>query len=97
MPPEELLPELQDAITVHVKAIQKGEEVGTRVEGSPAQIFIKSTLETEKQLVADVNLDLKKEALPRLDARLKEMLRKGATRTRTSRSPPTATCVNNTS
>src|SRR5438477_11186925 len=34
VPPEELLPELQDAITVHVKAIQKGEEVGTRVEGS---------------------------------------------------------------
>lgn len=80
VPPEDLLPELQDAITVHVKAIQKGEEVGTRVEGSPAQIFIKTTLETEKQLIADVNLDLKKEALPRLDARLKDMLKRGATK-----------------
>src|SRR5262245_16282224 len=79
VPDEELLPELQDAITVKVKAIQKGQEVGSRVEGSPAQIFIKTTLETEPELVADVNLDLKKEALPRLDAKLKEMLRKGAT------------------
>ena len=76
---DELLPELQEAITVKVKAIQKGHEVGSRTEGAPAQIFIKTMLETEPEMVADVNVDLKKEALPRLDAKLKELLRKGAT------------------
>jgi biopolymer transport protein ExbD len=77
VPDDELLPDLQGAITVKVKAIQKGEEVGSRVEGSPGQIFIKTSLETEPELVADVNIDLKKVALPRLEARLKEMLSKG--------------------
>ena len=80
VPEEELLPELQDAITVKVKAIQKGQEIGTRTEGAPAQIFIRTALETEPEMIADVNVDLKKEALPKLDARLKEMLRKGATK-----------------
>src|SRR5262245_16512849 len=79
VPEEDLLPELQDAITVKVKAIQKGQEIGSRTEGAPAQIFIKTTLETEPEMIADVNVDLKKDALPRLDARLKEMLKKGAT------------------
>src|SRR6266542_2828032 len=56
VPEEELLPELQDAITVKVKAIQKGQEIGSRTEGSPAQIFIKTTLETEPEMIADVNV-----------------------------------------
>ena len=77
VPEDELLPELQDAITVKVKAIQKGQEFGARTEGSPAQVFLKTTLDEE--MIADVNVDLKKDALPKLDARLKEMLKKGAT------------------
>lgn len=79
VPEDELVPELTDAITVRVKATTKDQEIGSRTEGSPAQIFIKTALDTNEDLVADVNVDLKKEALPRLDARLKEMLKKGAT------------------
>src|SRR5437660_761774 len=35
IPEEDLLPELQEAITVKVKAIGKGQEVGSRTEGTP--------------------------------------------------------------
>ena len=77
--PEDLLdPALNEAITVKVKAILKGQEVGTRTEGAPSQLFIKSSLETEAQMLADVDVDFDV-ALKRLDAKLKDMLKGGST------------------
>ena len=66
----QLLPE--ETITVKIKAVRRGAEVGTRVEGSPSQIFLKLPLEVEAQLLADVDIDFDA-ALKRLEVRLKEL------------------------
>jgi biopolymer transport protein ExbD len=84
VPEEELLPELQESITVKVKAVAKGQEQGTLVEGSPAQIFLKTPQETEPQLIADptqiFTKDPVKDAMVILDSKLKDMIAKGATK-----------------
>src|SRR5580700_4022691 len=42
-------PSLNDAVTVVVKSVMKDDKnSGDRIEGSPSQIFIRTTLETEK-------------------------------------------------
>lgn len=77
--PDSLLPELQEAISVKIKAIGKGQEVGTRTEGMPSQLFIKSGLETDYgSPLADVDVEWDK-ALDKLTAHLKGMLKKGTT------------------
>lgn len=83
VPEDQLLPELNDSITVKIKSLMKGQEKGMLVEGAPAQIFLKTAQEIEAQMVADVtgstNKDPVKEAMRDLDVRLKEMLKKGTT------------------
>jgi biopolymer transport protein ExbD len=73
---KELLEGLEDAVSVKVKAIAKGQEVGTRVAGSPSQIFILVPPAIEAELVADVDVEFPV-ALARLEAKLKG-LRKNA-------------------
>ncbi len=83
VPEEELLPELQESITVKIKSVAKGQEQGTLVEGSPAQIFLKTPQEAEPQLIADptqiFTKDPVKDAMVMLDSKLKDMIAKGAT------------------
>lgn len=70
-------PLLEDTLTVKVKAIARGQEIGGRVEGSPSQIFLKLPLEIEPHLVADVDVDFSV-GLKRLETRLRESLKQGA-------------------
>ncbi len=77
--PEDVLdPALQEAIAVKIKAVAKGLEKGSRTEGMPEQIFIRTGLETDARLIADVDVPWDK-ALDKLSAELKGMLKKGAT------------------
>jgi biopolymer transport protein ExbD len=80
--PEDMLdPSLSEAITVKVKAVEKGQEMGTRVEGTPSQIFLKTGLETDAEMVYDLmkNPNEKPEiGMKELERRLKEMLKKGS-------------------
>ncbi len=78
IPEDDLLPELQEAITVKIKAIGKGQEIGSRTEGTPGQLFIKTGLETDPRMLADVDVDWDA-ALNKLTAELKGMLKKGTT------------------
>jgi biopolymer transport protein ExbD len=80
IPEDELLPELQEAITIKVKAITGKEPgVGSRVEGMPSQIFIKTGLEADYRApIADVDVEWEK-ALDNLTKELKGMLKKGTT------------------
>lgn len=77
IPEDELLPELQEAITVRAKAVVKGQE-GVRTEGMLSQLFIKTSLDTEPTMLADVDVDIDK-AIGKLEVKLKEMLAKGST------------------
>jgi biopolymer transport protein ExbD len=74
IPEDELLPELQEAITVKVKAIKQGDD-----KGKPEQIFIKTTLETDPRLIADISQVGFAQGLKDLTAELKGMLGKGTT------------------
>jgi biopolymer transport protein ExbD len=74
VPEDELLPELQEAITVKVKAIKQGDD-----KGKPEQIFIKTTLETDPRLIADVSQVGFAQGLKDLTGELKGMLGKGTT------------------
>src|SRR5437762_1328435 len=79
VPEDDLLPELQEAITVKAKAIAKGQEVGTRTEGSLAQLFIKTSLEADGTMLADVDVPIDA-AMKSLENRLKDMVKKGTTK-----------------
>src|SRR4051794_32149382 len=78
IPEEDIDPSLNDAISIKIKAIARGQEVGNRVEGMPNQVFMKQSTDTQLQMIADVDVDYK-QAMVILDARLKELLKKGAT------------------
>ncbi|HZZ81346.1 MAG TPA: biopolymer transporter ExbD [Gemmataceae bacterium] len=65
------LPELQDAITIQVKAINKGND-----KGNPEQIFLKTNLDIDRHLIADVGQVGFEKSLSILSAELKGM--KGA-------------------
>jgi biopolymer transport protein ExbD len=73
---KQLLDGLEETITVKVKAIAKGQEIGTRVAGSPSQIFLLQPPAIEAELIADVDVEFAV-ALERLSLRLKK-LRKDA-------------------
>ena len=79
--PEDLLdPSLNDAITVVVKAAVKDDlKSGDRLEGTPSQIMIRTALDTEKDIVADVGVPVD-QALKLLETRLKEMAKKGTSK-----------------
>ena len=83
VPEDELLPELQESITVKLKSVAKGQEQGLLVEGAPAQLFLKTAQETEPQMIYDLITstakDPIKDSMATLDARLKDMLKKGTT------------------
>lgn len=83
VPEDELLPELQESITVRIKSVGKGQEQGMLVEGAPAQLFLKTAQETNDQMIYDLITstakDPIKDAMGTLDSRLKEMLKKGTT------------------
>jgi biopolymer transport protein ExbD len=84
VPEEDLLPELQESITVKIKSVAKGQESGTLVEGSPAQIFLKTPQDADPQLIADptqiFTKDPVKDAMAILDSKLKDMIAKGSTK-----------------
>jgi biopolymer transport protein ExbD len=65
-------PSLAQAVTVYVKSVVKGEEPKTRAEGTPNQIFVKSSIDTDRELVADTQIEFD-EALKKLEGRLKQM------------------------
>jgi biopolymer transport protein ExbD len=73
------LDELTDVILVDIKATGKGQETGLQLAGSPRQLFIKTSVDTQAQMLADVNDDFGV-ALRRLEARLADMLKKDASR-----------------
>jgi biopolymer transport protein ExbD len=73
---DKLLEGLEDAITVKVKAVAKGQEAGTRVPGAPSQVFLLQSPGVEAELIADVDVEFAV-ALDRLSVRLKN-LRNGA-------------------
>lgn len=83
IPEEDLLPELQQAITVKVKANTAKDSL----EGTPSQLFINNGLEGENRLISDVDTEWKRDsksqasrtALERLGDELKGMLKKGTT------------------
>ncbi len=79
VPEEDLDPSLNEAILVKIKSIVKGQEVGSRLEGHPSQVFVKQSTETTPQMLADVDVEFDV-ALKRLDGRLKELLSKGLTK-----------------
>jgi biopolymer transport protein ExbD len=72
VPEEDLLPELQEAITIRAKAVVKGSEVGSRTEGMLSQVSIKTTLDTEATLIADESKDIPT-AMKMLEKKLKAM------------------------
>ncbi len=74
---DDLLPELQEAITIRAKSIVRGQEIGSRTEGTLGQIFIKNSLETEPQMVADTHVPIA-EAMGLLESTLKKMIEKGS-------------------
>ncbi|MSQ93002.1 MAG: hypothetical protein EXR98_00430 [Gemmataceae bacterium] len=65
--------DLAAAVTVKVRAVMPGNENKTHALGTLAQIFVRSGLDVEAELVADTHHDLA-DALKLLDKRLKEML-----------------------
>ncbi len=82
IPEEDLNPELDAAVTVKVRAVMKGDETKWLVLGSPRQILVRTAIETEQQLIADVDgkdttVDA---ALKKLDRELKAMVGKGSTK-----------------
>ena len=79
--PDDLLdPSLNEAVTVVVKSAMKGDaNAGDALEGSPSQIFIRTSLETEKDIVADVGVPLD-QAMKKLEARLKDLAKKGSSK-----------------
>src|SRR3954452_16990093 len=54
IPEEDLVPDLNEAITVYIKAMVSDQEPKWRLEGTPSHYFIKTNVETDPQLVADV-------------------------------------------
>lgn len=73
---DDLMPELNEAILVKIRAVGKGQEVGNHLEGQPKQLFIKQATETEPQLIADVDVDFEV-AFQRLDGKLKDLIKQG--------------------
>ncbi len=73
---QNLLDGLEQALTVKVKAVAKGQEIGARAAGSPSQIFLVQPPVIEAELIADVDVEFAV-ALERLSVRLKK-LRGGA-------------------
>ena len=65
-------PALAQAITVYVNSVVKGQQQQTRAEGTPSQIFIKSSLDTDREMVADSGIEFE-DALKRLESKLKAM------------------------
>jgi biopolymer transport protein ExbD len=79
IPEEDLKPELDEALTVRVKAIGKGQEIGHYVEGFPSQFFVRHSTDTQDQLIAEVSSTVTvKQALEKLEAKLTDMLAKKA-------------------
>jgi biopolymer transport protein ExbD len=74
VPEELLMPELDSAITVQVKAVLKDqEEAMKRKVGSPGQIFVRSAIETAPELLEGSDVVEFPKALEMLEARLKQM------------------------
>ena len=82
IPEDDLNPELDAAVTVKIRCVIKGQEDKFRALGSPAQIFVRTAIETEQQLVAEIDgKDLTVDvALKKLDRELKAMVTKGTTK-----------------
>jgi biopolymer transport protein ExbD len=82
VPEEELLPELQESITVKIKSIARGQEQGTLVEGAPAQIYVKTAQDVDGQEVADLTRMFTKnpvkDAMTQLEDKLRDMVGKDA-------------------
>jgi biopolymer transport protein ExbD len=60
-------------------AVKDDKNSGDRLEGTPSQIMIRTALDTEKDIVADVGVPID-QALKMLETRLKEMAKKGASK-----------------
>lgn len=79
--PEDLLdPSLNEAVLVQVKSVVKGQDVDKHPEGSPSQIFVRTTLETDKTMIADVDVPVE-QAMKLLESHLKDMVKKGSNKT----------------
>jgi biopolymer transport protein ExbD len=77
---DELVPELNEAITIKIKAIARGQEVGNKLEGHPSQVFYKQSTDTSFQMLTDVDVDFDR-SIKILDSKLRELLKKGASKT----------------
>ncbi len=75
IPEENLLPELQEALQIRVKANVRG-QVADQLEGTPSQVFIKTGIQTQETTISDGDVDFKT-ALGRISARLKEIAKEG--------------------
>jgi biopolymer transport protein ExbD len=68
-----LMPELNEVITVQIKAVVAGQEDKHRLVGTPKQIFVRTTLETQPELLEGSDTADFKSALDLLERRLKQM------------------------
>ena len=68
---------LNEAVTVIVKAVVKGQDQ-SRIVGAPSQIFLRTNLDTTPQMLEKSDVLEFKDALKSLEARLKEMGGKGS-------------------
>jgi biopolymer transport protein ExbD len=73
LPPAGEDPELTDVLTVTVKAVNKGQAEGARLEGDPSRILLAQKQDAAPVLVADSDVPFE-EGLKKLGAELKEYL-----------------------
>ena len=76
VPEDDLLP--NEALQIKIKAVAKGQEIGSRLEGQPSQLYIKQVADAQPVMLADMladgNVDFET-ALKRLDLKLKEIVK----------------------
>ncbi len=72
VPEEDLLP--NEALQVKIKAVVRGQEIGSRLEGQPSQLYIKQVADAQPVMLADTDVDFDV-ALKRLEQKLKEIVK----------------------
>lgn len=74
--PSLLLPELDEAITVKIKAVGPGQAVGDRQTGQPSQILLRRKTDTGAQVVAEADNSIE-QGMKKLESTLREIRKAG--------------------
>ncbi len=75
VPEDELIPGLQEAIQVRIKANMRG-QANDKLEGTPHQVFMKTGIQTDETLISDGDVDFET-VLGRISIKLKEIAKAG--------------------